>query len=72
MGFGWRTCNQLKQKLLQCSGTGSQQHKSSVRESQAARGRVSSAGSIGMPSASHSTPGARGGVLCSLQQALLR
>lgn len=21
MGFGWRTCNQLEQKILQCSGT---------------------------------------------------
>lgn len=72
MGFGWRTCNQLKQKILQCLGTRSWQHQSSVRQSQAARGRVSSAGSIGMPSASHSTPGARGVVLCSLQQALLR
>lgn len=66
MGFAWRTCDQLKQQTVQCSGMGS------MGQSQAAQRSMASAVSIRIPLASHSTPGAGGVVLCSPRQALLR
>lgn len=70
MGFGWRTCDQLKREIVQCSGTSSWQHQDSTRQSQAAQGRVAGTVGIGMPSASCSTPKA-GALLPSPGSAVL-